>query len=154
MSSALVQYWNGLRGPAEMPAYGQFDPTALPSILPDLLVVRVHSDPLDFEYSLIGANVRRIHRENRRGQRMSMIDGHGKGSQVWTFLAETVSRRDAVSFITPYAGPLEEINSVQSHATPWTGQDGGVSRLVIHICKEHLAQAMSEKSPFDDAPPL
>ncbi|RVU33722.1 PAS domain-containing protein [Hwanghaeella grinnelliae] len=152
MASPLVQYWNELRGTAPMPAYAQFDPTALSSILPDLIVFRVLSDPLDFEYSLIGANVRRIHRENRRGQRMSTIEGQGQGSQIWAFLSETVERRDTASFVAPYAGPVEEITGVQSHATPWTGPDGGVSRLVVHICKEHLAQAMAEKSPFDDIP--
>ena len=152
MKSALVRYWNDLRGPADLPAYAQFDATALPSLLPDLLVFRVHSDPLDFEYSLIGANVRRIHRENRRGQRMSTIDGQSQGSQIWDFLVETVNRRDAISFTSPYAGPVEEITSVRSHAPPWAGPDGSISRLVVHICKEHLAQAKTQKSPFDDTP--
>ncbi len=152
MISPLVKYWTDLRGAADMPPYSLFDPTALSGILPDLLVVRVHNDPLDFEYSLVGSNVRRIHRENRRGQRMSAITGQGEGSQIWAFVGETVARREAVSYVTPYDGPLEDISDVQSHATPWVGPDDRVTRLVIHICREHLAQAMRHKSPFDDAP--
>lgn len=152
MISPLVTYWTDLRGAADMPAYSQFDPTALSGILPDLLVVRVYDDPLDFEYSLVGSNIRRIHRENRRGQRMSEIAGQGVGSQIWDFVADTVTRRDAVSFVTSYEGHLEEITDVKSHATPWAGPDGQVSRLVVHVCKEHLAQAMTRKSPFDDTP--
>lgn len=151
MISPLLTYWMELRGAADMPAYAQFDPTSLPGILPDLLVMRVHAAPLDFEYSLIGSNIRRIHRENRRGQRMSTIDGQGKGSQLWDFLETVAARREPASFDTPYAGPVEEIERVQSHATPWAGADGRISRLVIHVPKDHFSQALPWTSPFGDA---
>lgn len=152
MTSPLVTYWTDLRGDRVMPSFADFDPTALPAILTDLLVVRVHKEPLDFEYSLIGSNVRRIHRENRRGQRMSSIAGQGEGSQIWQFCVDTLNKREPVSFIAPYEGPLEEIETVRSHATPWAGGNGEISRLVVHVCKQHLIDAMVRKSLFDDAP--
>lgn len=142
MTSPLTEYWNDLRDGREMPAYAQFDPTAIAQILTDLIVIRVHYDPLDFEYSLVGSNVRKIHRENRRGQKMSMINGQGEGSQIWTFLSDVVTRREALTFIVPYAGPVDDIDGIQSHVTPWAGDDDEVSRLVILICNQHLLGAI------------
>lgn len=153
MTSPLIDYWNEMRGSEDLPSYDLFDPTALPALLPDILVCRIHREPLDFEYTLVGANVRRIHREDRKGQLMSEIEGQGEGSLIWTFIADTVLRREATTFVSPYSGPIKEIDVVKSYATPWAGADGEVSRLVVHICREHLESSMGGHPQFNDTLP-
>lgn len=136
--SPLTEYWMARRNMADLPVYADFDPLECREIMPDLLVLRVCAAPLDFEYSLVGSNVREIHSENRRGQRMSAIDGQGEGSRLWSLLANAVAQRDAVTFYSPYSGPLIQIDAIKSHVTPWTDKDGNISRLVIHVCRNSL----------------
>ncbi len=106
--------------------------------MPDLLVLRVRTAPLDFEYSLVGSNVRQIHSENRRGQRMSAIEGQGENSRLWGLLAQTLAQRDALTFHSPYSGPMSQIREIKSHVTPWIDESGTISRLVIHVCRNAL----------------
>jgi hypothetical protein len=51
------RHWQALRGGRELPAKSDFDPTAVPHLLSGIMLLRVHDDPLDFEYRIIGEDV-------------------------------------------------------------------------------------------------
>jgi hypothetical protein len=51
------RHWLALKGDRDFPAKADFDPTAVPRLLPGILLLRVHETPLDFEYRIIGEEV-------------------------------------------------------------------------------------------------
>jgi hypothetical protein len=51
------QHWLTLKGERDFPAKSDFDPVAVPRLLPGILLMRVHEEPLDFEYRIIGEEV-------------------------------------------------------------------------------------------------
>lgn len=51
------RHWLSLKGDREFPAKADFDPVAVPRLLPGILLMRVHQEPLDFEYRIIGEEV-------------------------------------------------------------------------------------------------
>lgn len=51
------RHWQELRAGRELPAKSDFDPTAVPHLLSGIMLLRVHEDPLDFEYRIIGEDV-------------------------------------------------------------------------------------------------
>jgi hypothetical protein len=53
----LHQHWRVLHRPEGFPGRQDFEPTAVPDLLPHLWLVDVHRDPLRFKYRLIGTKV-------------------------------------------------------------------------------------------------
>lgn len=51
------QHWLSLKGERDFPAKSDFDPVAVPRLLPWILLLKVHEAPLDFEYRIIGEEV-------------------------------------------------------------------------------------------------
>jgi hypothetical protein len=51
------RHWLSLKGDRTLPAKRDFDPTAVPHLLPGVLLLRVVEVPLDFEYRIIGEEV-------------------------------------------------------------------------------------------------
>lgn len=52
-AAALFAYWRSLNG-GETPARAQFDPTAIPSLLPPIYLVEFEADPFRVRYRLTG----------------------------------------------------------------------------------------------------
>ena len=53
----FYRYWLDLRGDRRFPSRRDVDPTAIPHLLPNVLLLDIHRDPLDFEYRLIGDEI-------------------------------------------------------------------------------------------------
>jgi hypothetical protein len=56
-ASALLAYWKKIHPPAGLPGRQHFDPASVPALLPNVLLVDVHRDPLRFRYRLLGTRV-------------------------------------------------------------------------------------------------
>lgn len=52
-AAALFKYWRGLNG-GKAPARAQFDPMAIPSLLPPIYLVEFEADPFRVRYRLTG----------------------------------------------------------------------------------------------------
>jgi hypothetical protein len=53
----FYRYWLGLRRGRRYPSRRDIDPGAIPHLLPNVLLLDVHREPLDFEYRLIGDEI-------------------------------------------------------------------------------------------------
>jgi hypothetical protein len=53
----FYRHWLALKGARAFPTKAEFDPTAIPHLLPGTLLLKVVEDPLDFEYRIIGEEI-------------------------------------------------------------------------------------------------
>jgi PAS domain-containing protein len=53
----FFRYWLGLRQGRRLPSRRDIDPADIRHLLPNVLLLDIHRDPLDFEYRLIGDEV-------------------------------------------------------------------------------------------------
>ncbi len=53
----FYRHWLELRRGRRFPSRRDVDPTAIPDMLPNVLLLDVHYDPLDFEYRLVGDEI-------------------------------------------------------------------------------------------------
>jgi hypothetical protein len=53
----FYRHWLSLKRDRHLPSKSDFDPTAVPHLLPGIILLRVHDDPVDFEYRIIGEDV-------------------------------------------------------------------------------------------------
>jgi hypothetical protein len=54
---SLLTYWQRIHPPHGLPGRQHFDPAAVASLLPNIVLVEVHRDPLRFRYRLLGSRV-------------------------------------------------------------------------------------------------
>lgn len=85
-------YWLRIRGDRPIPSRVDFDPADIVHFLPGVLLLNVLDDPLDFEYRIVGENVRSW-LGNGKGRRvrhaaladLSGVQGSAYDSYRWVF---------------------------------------------------------------------
>jgi hypothetical protein len=54
---ALLTYWLKIHPPGALPGRQHFDPAAILPLLPNIVLVEVHRDPLRFRYRVLGSRI-------------------------------------------------------------------------------------------------
>lgn len=76
---SMLDYWNAKRGDRTMPSPNDIDPVDFPRYLPNVQLIQVDHDPLDFSYRLLGEQVSEIHGGNYRGRKVKDLDQVSEG---------------------------------------------------------------------------
>ncbi|MCW5770023.1 MAG: PAS domain-containing protein [Rhodospirillaceae bacterium] len=125
-------YWRGLCRD-RLPSRAMIDPTAIPALLPHVVIHGVRRDPLDFVYRLIGTEVRRHMAQDRTGQWMSAIEGQKPPSRIWDNLAGIVASGRPVMNRTPYEGPLRDIVTMETVQLPLAADGATVDMILVFV---------------------
>jgi hypothetical protein len=70
----IYGYWLAKRRQRRMPSRRDIDPTDIPKLLPNIMLIDVARDPFRFRYRLIGTNVVDATGENRTGKDFNVVD--------------------------------------------------------------------------------
>lgn len=125
-------YWRSLcRG--RLPARAAVDPTAIPALLPFVVIHGIRRDPLDFSYRLIGSEVRRHMAADRTGQWLSAIDGQKPPSRIWDNLAAIAATGRPIVNRTPYEGPLRDIVDMETVQLPLAADGATVDMIIVFV---------------------
>lgn len=130
---AVSDYWNSKRGARSMPARADLDPCDIPGLLPNLLLIDVAHNPLDFRYRLVGTIVDYHLREPRTGQWMSSIPHQCAGSVIWSTLESVVTRKVPVASTIPYVGPHADYMLSEDIILPLSDDDVSVNMLLVAV---------------------
>jgi hypothetical protein len=66
----LHAYWQGKRDGNRLPGRGDIDPIDIPKLMPDVALVDILRDPLDYRYRLVGTRLVEMMGAERTGLRM------------------------------------------------------------------------------------
>lgn len=103
--TGMLGYWRGKRGERSMPSPDDIDPVEFARYLPNLQLIQVDHDPLDFSYRLLGECVAEAFGGNRKGFRVRDLDSlrPGFGSMVFELFSAIVAQRRpfGVAGVTP-----------------------------------------------------
>jgi hypothetical protein len=58
--TALVEYWNALRGSRPFPSRDEIDPAAIKALLPHIMMTSIEHDPFRVFYRLVGTEIVRF----------------------------------------------------------------------------------------------
>lgn len=89
----LIDYWQRKHRDGRLPGRAAIDPVALKRVLPQLLLIDVEREPLDFRYRLAGTLTYDIFGFDLTGKRVRDIPPPDWGETVWRSLAELVKTR-------------------------------------------------------------
>src|SRR5262249_29214633 len=82
-----LAYWESKRPGRRMPARRDIDPAEMLDLLPNVMLVDVVREPLDFRYRLIGTAIVAHMRHDYTGQRFSALPRQGRDSKLWAAAA-------------------------------------------------------------------
>lgn len=123
-------YWQSKLGGRRMPSRKDIEPTEIPDLLANIVLVDVSHDPLDFRYRLIGTAIVERIAFDYTGKRFVELDHQQRGSRVW----ETAERicRERVPLVSdiPYVGPDQWVRGYQDLYLPLSDDDEQVNMIM------------------------
>ena len=105
VNRALRDHWLSLRADVRLPAWKSFDPTAVRSLLPHLIVVDCLADPLRFRFRLIGTFVTSMAGRDSTGLMLDeTLYGERLEAMIWDYrrcaeTAEPLATLGTVHFV-------------------------------------------------------
>lgn len=133
INQAGLDYWLSKRGGRSMPSREDLDPVEIPRLLPNILLLDVTHEPLDFCYRLIGTTIEHHLHRSLLGQRMSDIPHQQPGSVIWATLEGVVENKLPISSSIPYVGPHRHYSDSEDLIMPLSNDDVTVSMLFVTV---------------------
>jgi len=95
-------YWLAKRGQRRMPSRQDIEPTEIPRLLRNVMLIDVLHDPARFRYRLIGTNVVDATGENRTGKCFDSVDFFAANPIVREQYAAAVATGEPVHSLEPF----------------------------------------------------
>lgn len=125
--------WHRAKGRNKLPARRDLDLTCLAPLLPQVVLLDVTRDPIDFVYRIIGDRALANFTRNFSGMALSSIPGKGPGSRVFDNLkAIATTARPRLQGV-PYVGPNRDFISIESLAMPLASDHENVDKIMIVV---------------------
>ena len=132
-----LAYWERLRGARAMPSRADMSPVDMLSFLPNVILVDVMAEPMDFRYRLVGTKVtlQMLHTDNT-GKTMRELDfkGQGPDSKIFKNCAKVVETRQPLAGQTPYAGKNSDFKATEDIIMPLS-EDGETVNMLFVTCE-------------------
>ena len=132
-AAALLQrgldYWDRKRGDRRMPARRDIEPTEIADLLPNIVLVDVERDPLDFRYRLIGTAITARLARDYTGSSFSSLPHQQPGSRVWETAVRIIAEREPVFSDIPYVGPDRWVRGYGDVYMPLSEDDDRVNMI-------------------------
>lgn len=125
-------YWQSKLSGRSMPSRKDIEPTEIPELLANIVLVDVNHDPLDFRYRLIGTAIVERIAFDYTGKRFTDLDHQQPGSRVWDTAARLCSERMPLVSDIPYVGPDQWVRGYRDLYLPLS-DDGEQVNMIMGV---------------------
>lgn len=125
-------YWRGL-AVGRLPSRAMIDPTAIPRLLPHVIILGVRREPRDFFYRLVGTAVRDHMEHDPTGRWMSEIPFQKPPSMIWASVNRVVEERRPIVNCVPYVGPKRDFVVMESVQLPLAADGETVDMVLVFV---------------------
>ena len=126
-----LAHWESIRQDRRMPPRDAFDPMSVPRLLPNIVLLEVQHDPLDFLYKVVGNTVNEHSGTPFSGMRMSDFPERRAPNEPWLNSQRVVETGNPSASTVPYVGPHKEFLKTCQVTLPLSAQDD--ENTVTHI---------------------
>ena len=144
ISQRLRDYWQLIADGRPMPARADMDPGAIASLLPNILLLDVTRDPLDFSYRLIGTAIVERSQHDYTGMRVMDIPLQRRPSRIWSLYEDVVRTGQPLCTHIPYRD--EATRHVEMQALPLSDDGKTVNKLLGSVVFDEEASATGIKA--------
>lgn len=103
------------------------------ALLPNVILLDVRRDPLDFFYRLVGTGVVHHLVKDLTGSWMSEVDHQRSPSRIWESCERVVDTKCPLLSSIPYVGPHAEYLYGEDIILPLGDEGGSVNKLLVFI---------------------
>ena len=126
-------YWKGKIRDGRLPGRADLDPIEMKPVLPNIVLLKVRRDPLDFYYRLIGTEIDRHSENYNTGRWMSDVPERRAPSTVWANCKAVVETGQPSCRSIPYVGPHKDFLSTCQVALPLSGDGKQVDMVLVVV---------------------
>lgn len=116
-----------------MPERADIDPGDMVPFLPNVLLIDVLRDPLDFRYRLTGTLIDDHIGRCVTGLRMSEIPHQAPPSRIWSACEYVLRERTPLNSDVPYVGPKCDYVVAEDIIMPLSSNDETVDMLLVVV---------------------
>ena len=148
------RYWKNKITSGGLPSRQDLSPVEMISILPNIILLDVQWDPLDFRYRLIGTDIDRHSEQNHTGKWMSEIPERRAPSTVWDNCAMVATNIQPSCRSIPYVGRHRDFATTSQITLPLSSNGKQVDMLFIVI--EYVGSGgvdFTQPHAFTEQPP-
>ncbi len=128
-----LDYWIRIRGERAMPSRADLDPIDIRRILPNVVLIDVASEPLDFRYRLIGTKIVSQLNNDHTGKWMSEIPHQKPPSKIWSSCETVVNEKIPMTTEVPYTGRNKDFAVSEDIVMPLSGDGVTVNMLFVVV---------------------
>ncbi len=114
-----------------IPGREDISPAEMVAFLPNILLLDVQKEPLDFRFRLVGTHIVPLLARDYTGEWMSSIDILKAPGTVWGNCRKAVESAQPVYAFTPYVGPKKDILDVEDLILPLASDGQSVDMLMV-----------------------
>lgn len=124
--TAGFSYWNERRAGRALPLREDFDPVIdIPRLLPNIIMLDVRFEPLDFRFRLVGSRVRKNLSRDYVGKWFSQLDNFNQQSSLWSRHQAVAEKAQPMLQRPTYIGPYRDFIAVENIMLPVTVEQPG-----------------------------
>lgn len=126
-------YWNVLDALNARPLRADFDPFAIASILPNVIMTNVIDAGRDFQFRVFGQTVRDRLANNYRGMYLSELPNQNDRQKVWGNYRDVAQSGQPLLSYLDYTGPFRNIRQADELYLPFFRTDGNVHSILVVV---------------------
>ncbi|PJK28950.1 PAS domain-containing protein [Minwuia thermotolerans] len=131
VTQAALRYWLSTRGERIWPRREDFDPAEVKHLLPNLAVLSVERNPVDFVYRLTGTDVDAHMGGNLKGRQVGEIPNQRAPSAYWTTLLATAETGLPQAREIAYANARGDFRSCEVIGLPYSTHGQSIDRVIV-----------------------
>ncbi|WP_025898660.1 PAS domain-containing protein [Sneathiella glossodoripedis] len=137
-----LKYWTEKCGNRLMPRWADINPAEIKHLLPNLVLIHVEYDPLDFIERITGDVILSHSAQNSMGKRWRTYEGRGPDSKIWQSMEEVVNTCKINRNSIPYVGPQKYFKGIETVICPISEDGTTVTRLLTFV--DYIARTDSQ----------
>ncbi|MEQ9487654.1 MAG: PAS domain-containing protein [Alphaproteobacteria bacterium] len=126
-------YWQMLAGSNARPLRIDFDPFAIASVLPNVIMTNVIDQGRDFQFRVFGQIVRDRLIGNYTGMCLSELPNQDNRQKVWRSYRDVAQNGQPLLSVLDYTGPFHNIRQADELYLPFFQTDGLVQSILVAV---------------------
>lgn len=126
-------YWQVLAGTNGRPLRMDFDPFAIASILPNIIMTNVIDQGRDFQFRVFGQDIRDRLKCNYTGMCLSELPNQDDRQIVWQNYRSVAQNGQPLLSVLDYTGPFRNIREADELYLPFFRNDGSVQSILVAV---------------------
>ncbi len=127
------EYWLNQCDGQKIPSWSDINPAAIKHLLPNVVVIHVSYDPLDFVERITGDVILSHSSENSMQRNWRDYEGRGPDSVIWKVMQNVVETGEPSFQTIPYVGPQKYFKGINTVICPILGEDNKITRLLSFV---------------------